>query len=194
MEQSWATQVGLGEYFPWKTDEEVAEHFFSTTGVSMEQLKEHPAGLYFGEVVYNLFEQIGFSTDTKKIELYSGRMADLGFPGIPGHVEPQQSHVADPVFAEQYPEVLLTGARREEWIGAQMRDVPALRVRIPEPEAEISPITAKKYDIMDGEMIGVQTARTIRLKLKLHGYTAWCSIHSARLGNGQRQFAIGCKS
>lgn len=161
-------KVGLGEYFPWKTDEEVAEHFFSTSGVTMQQLEEHPAGLYFGEVVYNLYDQIGFSTDTKKIELYSGRMAELGFPGIPGHVEPEQSYVADPVFAEQYPEVLLTGARREEYIGAQMRDVPALRVRIPEAEAEFSPITAKKYDIMDGEMIGVQTPRgMIKIKAKV---------------------------
>ncbi|NLL21491.1 MAG: molybdopterin-dependent oxidoreductase [Firmicutes bacterium] len=158
-------KVGLGEYFPWKTDEEVAEHFFSTTGVTMEQLKEHPAGLYFGEIEYNLYEKIGFSTETKKIELYSEEMERLGASGLPGHFEPQQSHVADPVFAEQYPEVLLTGARKEEYIGAQMRDVPALRIRVPEPEAEISPITAKKYDIMDGEMIGVQTPRG-RIKIK----------------------------
>ena len=92
-------------------------------------------------------------------------MERLGASGLPGHFEPQQSHVADPVFAEQYPEVLLTGARKEEYIGAQMRDVPALRIRVPEPEAEISPITAKKYDIMDGEMIGVQPPRG-RIKIK----------------------------
>lgn len=161
-------KAGLGEYFPWKTDEEVAEHFFSTTGVTMEQLKEHPAGLYFGELEYNLYDKIGFATESKKIELYSEEMERLGAAGLPGHIEPQQSRVADPVFAEQYPEVLLTGARKEEYIGAQMRDVPALRIRVPEAYAEISPITAKKYDIMDGEMIGVQTPRgQIKIKAKV---------------------------
>ena len=158
-------RCGFGEYFPWKTDEEVAEHFFSTTGVTMEQLKEHPAGLYFAEKEYKIYEKVGFATDSKKIELYSARMEELRHSGLPVHVEPQQSKVADPVFAEQYPATLLTGARREEWIGAQMRDVPALRVQNPEAEAEINPVTAKKYDIIDGEMIGIQTPRG-RIKIK----------------------------
>jgi anaerobic selenocysteine-containing dehydrogenase len=38
-------------------------------------------------------------------------------------------------------------------------------VRIPEAEAEINPVTAKKYDIIDGEMIGIQTPRG-RIKIK----------------------------
>ncbi len=161
-------KAGLGEYFPWKSDDEVAEHFFSTSGVTMEQLKEHPEGVYFGKVDYNIYDKIGFGTDTKKIEIYSGRMEELGFPGIPTHVEPQQSRAADPVMGEQYPEVLLTGARRVEWIGAQMRDIPALRVRIPEAEAEFSPVTAKKYDVINGEMIGVETPRgMIKIKAKV---------------------------
>ncbi|NLX90965.1 MAG: molybdopterin oxidoreductase, partial [Firmicutes bacterium] len=95
-------------------------------------------------------------------------MERLGAAGLPGHFEPQQSRVADPIFAEQYPEVLLTGARKEEYIGAQMRDVVPLRIRVPEAYAEISPLTAKKYDVMNGEMIGVQTPRgQIKIKAKV---------------------------
>ncbi len=158
-------KIGLGEYFPWKTDEEVAEHFFSTSGVTMQQLKENPEGVYFGKKEYEIYDKIGFSTDSKKIELYSARMEQLGFPGIPTHVEPQQSPAANPELALQYPEILLTGARRQEYIGAQMRDVPGLRARIPEAEAEINPLTAKKYNIINGEMIGVETPRGM-IKLK----------------------------
>jgi len=158
-------KTGLGEYFPWKTDEEVAEHFFSTSGVTMQQLQEHPAGVYFGEVEYDIYNKIGFSTDSKKIEIYSARMEELGFPGLPEHVEPQQSAVADPVIAEQYPETLLTGARKVEFIGAQCHDIPSMRVRVPDAEAEINPVTAKKYDVIEGEMIGVQTPRG-RIKVK----------------------------
>lgn len=161
-------KMGLGEYFPWKTDDEVLEHLLSTSGVTMQQLQEHPEGVYFGEKEYKIYEKIGFSTDSGKIEIFSARMEELGFPGIPTHVEPQQSPVADPIIAEQYPEALLTGARRVEWINAQMRDIPGLRVRIPEAEAEINPVTARKYDVINGEMVGVETPRgMIKIKAKV---------------------------
>ena len=161
-------KAGLGEYFPWKTDEEVTEHLFSTTGVTMQELEDNPAGVYFGEIEYNIYDKIGFATDSKKIELYVPRMVELGVPGLPGHVEPPQSKYADPVFHEQYPETLLTGARKEEYQGAMMRDIVALRAKIPFAEAEINPVTARKYDIMNGEMIGVQTRRgMIRIRAKV---------------------------
>jgi anaerobic selenocysteine-containing dehydrogenase len=71
-------------------------------------------------------------------------MEELGFPRIPTHVEPQQSPVANPEIVKQYPEILLTGVRTIEYIDAQMRDVPALRARRPNAEAEIHPATAAK--------------------------------------------------
>jgi len=75
------------------------------------------------------------------------------------HVEPQQSPVANPEIVKQYPEILLTGARTIEYIDAQMRDVPALRVRRPDAEAEIHPATAAKYGVVHGELIAVETPR-----------------------------------
>jgi anaerobic selenocysteine-containing dehydrogenase len=152
-------KMGYGEYFPWTSDEEVAEHFFSVSGVTVEQLREHPEGLFFGKKEYHIYEKIGFATGTKRIELYSPRMEELGYPGLPIHVEPQQSHVADPELAKQYPEVLLTGAREIEYIDAQMRDIPSLRVLRPHPEATINPTTAEKYNVRHGEMIGIETSR-----------------------------------
>jgi anaerobic selenocysteine-containing dehydrogenase len=161
-------KMGLGEYFPWKTDEEVAEHLLSTSGVTYQQLVEHPEGMYFGEKVYELYEKIGFATDSKKVELYSAQMEALGADGLPHHVEPHQSYVANPEIAKEYPETLLTGARQQEYIDAQMRDIPGLRARVPEAEAWISPVTAKKYDIINGEMVGVETPRAmIKIKAKV---------------------------
>ncbi len=158
-------KMGYAEHFPWNTDEEVAEHFFSTSGVTLKDLNDHPEGVYFGKKEYRLFETKDFGTASGKIELYSARMEELGFPGLPGHEEPQQSAVSNPEFAKQYPEALLTGNRRVEYIDAQMHDVPALRARVPNAEAEINPITAAKYGIMQGEMIAVETPRgSIKVK------------------------------
>ena len=82
-------------------------------------------------------------------------------------MEPQQSTVADPELVKQYPEILLTGNRQIEYIDAQMRDAPGLRVRVPNAEAEIHPITASKYGIMPGELIAVETPRG-SIKIKAH--------------------------
>ncbi len=159
-------KMGYAEHFPWKTDEEVAEHFFSTSGVTVQQLKEHPEGVYFAKKEYRTYEKMGFKgTASGKIELYSARMEELGFPGIPTHVEPQQSAVSNPELAKQYPEILLTGARYVEYIDAQCHDIPAMRVRRPDPEAEVHPVTAGRYGIMHGEWIGVETPRgSIKIK------------------------------
>ncbi|MDD3653950.1 MAG: molybdopterin-dependent oxidoreductase [Desulfotomaculaceae bacterium] len=161
-------KMGYGEYFPWKTDEEVAEHLFSTSGVTYQQLVDNPKGLYFGEIEYELFNRVGFSTNSKKVELYSAQMEELGASGLPEHVEPEQSYVANPEIAKEYPETLLTGARHQEYIGAQMHDVPGLRALMPEPAAMINPVTARKYDIIDGEMMGVETPRgKIKIRAKV---------------------------
>lgn len=160
-------RMGYGELFPWNTDEEVAEHMFSTSGVTYQQLVDHPEGLYFGEIEYELYKRVGFATASGKVELYSAEMERLGAPGLPSHVEPEQSYVANPELAKQYPETLLTGARHQEFIGAQMKDVSGLMALLPEPHAMIHPVTAKKYDVIDGELMGVETPRG-RIKIKAH--------------------------
>jgi anaerobic selenocysteine-containing dehydrogenase len=92
-------------------------------------------------------------------------MEKLGVPGIPSHIEPEQSPVANPELTKEYPEILLTGARDIMYHAAQARDIPSLRARRPDAEAQINPATAKKYDISHGEMIGLETPRgSIRIK------------------------------
>jgi len=158
-------KMGYAEHFPWNTDEEVAEYFFSTSGVTMKDLTDHPEGVYFGKKEYRLFEKGPFGTSSGKIELYSPRMVELGHSGLPVHAEPHQSAVANPEIVKEYPEVLLTGVRQVEYINAQMHDVTALRARIPEAEAEVNPITAAKYGITHGELMGIETPRgSIKMK------------------------------
>ena len=160
-------KMGYAEHFPWNTDEEVAEHFFSTSGVTVKQLLEHPEGVYFGTKEYRLFDRIPWGTASGKIELYSARMEELGYPGLPGHMEPHQSPIANPEIVKAYPEILLTGMRQVEYIDAQMHDVPALRAKRPDAEAEIHPATASKYGVVHGELIGLETPRGA-IKIKAH--------------------------
>jgi len=156
-------KMGYGEHFPWKTGEKMVEHLLSTSGVTYQDLIDNPVGVYFAEKEYKTYEKV-----SRKVELYSARMEELGFPGIPTHVEPHQSPVADRELVKEYPEILLTGARHVEYIDAQGREIAGLRALNPEAEAEISPVTAKKYDIINGEIVGVGTPRgTIKIKAKV---------------------------
>ena len=109
-----------------------------------------------------------FSTEgCARCKILKARMAELGADPIPVHVEPEQSKVRNPELVKEYPEVLNTGARTIEYIDGQMRDT-SLRIIRPEPEAEINTVTADKYNIHDGEMMGIETPRgSIKMRAKV---------------------------
>jgi formate dehydrogenase (coenzyme F420) alpha subunit len=158
-------KLGYAEYFPWNTDEEVLENFLSNSIISYQKLTDNPGGCYFAEKTYKVYEKKGFSTESGKAEIFSEGLQRFGFPGLPTYIEPHQSPVVNPELAKKYPEILLSGARQLEYHAAQMRNLSRLRTARPEADAEIHPVTAKKYDIVHGEMIGVETPRGM-IKIK----------------------------
>ena len=184
-------RMGYEEYFPWNSDEEVVENFLKPSKVTYQQLKEHPAGLWFGERCYDITARGQIKTPSGKIELYSKTLADAGYDPIPVFVEPTQSSAVNPALAEEYPLIVATGARIVEYTHYQMRNVSSLKQLAPHPVAEIHPITAKMYGVADGEVVMVETRNgQVKLKLKvtedlapqvvniLHG---WGRVASANL-------------
>jgi len=163
-----ARRLGLGEYFPWNTDEEVVSMLLEPSGVTLEQLRESPAGLFYGERNYDARDNFGFRTPSQKIEFYSEELSKQGYDPIPAHREPAQSPVSTPELAGEYPLILVTGARMKEFTHSQLRSMTQMRRRAPEPVAEIHPATAKEYDIVDGGMMYVETRKgSIKLRARL---------------------------
>jgi anaerobic selenocysteine-containing dehydrogenase len=163
-----ARRLGLGEYFPWNTDEEVVAHLLEPSGVTLVQLKENPCGVYYDNKNYNARETFGFRTPSRKIEIYSKALEEAGFDPLPTHREPSESPVRTPEVAKEYPLILITGARMREYTHSQLRNMTQMRRRAPEPLAQIHPATAKKHDIVDGEMIVIETKRgSIKMKAKV---------------------------
>ena len=157
-------KMGYGEYFPWKTDEEVVEHMLEPSGLTMRQLMEgHPEGVMFGKRHYEMPEKI--RTPSGKIELYSQSLADFGEDPIPVYKEPSQSPISKPELAKEFPYILVTGVRIPEYTHWQMRHIPQLRQLAPDPIAWVHPNTAQDSGIVDGEMIFVETqAGQIKIK------------------------------
>ena len=149
-------KMGYGEYFPWRTDEEVVEHMLEPSGLTMKQLmEEHPEGVMFGKRQYEMPKKI--RTPSGKIELYSQSLADFGEDPIPVYKESSQSPISNPELAKEFPLILVTGVRIPEYTHWQMRGIPELRQLAPDPIAWVHPNTAQDSGIVDGEMIFVET-------------------------------------
>ena len=157
-----SNRMGFGEVFPWETDEEVVELELRSSGLSYKELKEEKkAGAYYSEKRYGMesYEIKGFSTPSKKIEIYSETFHKEGFDPLPTYREPDQSPLEDSPLSRLYPLILTTGARNLFCTHTQHRNIEALRKRNPEPYAEVHPKTAERYGINDGDPMIVESNR-----------------------------------
>jgi anaerobic selenocysteine-containing dehydrogenase len=157
-----AKRMGLGDIFPWETDEEVVKIELKPSGLSYEELREEKvAGAYFMEKKYGMegYDVKGFSTPSRKIEIYSETFEKEGFDPLPTYREPDQSPLGDSLLFQKYPLILTTGARTLYYTHTQHRNIKGLKERKPEPCAEIHPKTAGQYGIQDGDSIFVESNR-----------------------------------
>ncbi len=150
-----ARRMGYEEYFSWSDEEEAIDFLLKPTGISIRELKQNPAGIFYGAKQYKGYEQQGFSTPSGKIELYSSKLAELGHSPLP---TPQQPEAVESA-AQEYPLVLTSGIRDIEYTDSEFREIPSLRKRVPEPLAEINTRTAQRYGISPGGMMFIETPR-----------------------------------
>jgi anaerobic selenocysteine-containing dehydrogenase len=164
-----AGRMGFGGLFPWETDEEVVELELKSSGLSYRELKdEKVAGAYYMEKKYGIDGVKGFSTPSRKIEIYSQAFAEQGFDPLPTYREPDQSPVNTPRLYEKFPLILTTGARILCYTHSQHRNIRDLNEKNPEPFAELHPYTARRYGVRDGDPIIVESNRgQIRVKARV---------------------------
>jgi anaerobic selenocysteine-containing dehydrogenase len=158
----------MDEVFPWEKDEEVVELELESSGLSYKELREEKvAGAYYRQKKYGMkdFEVKGFSTPSKKIEIYSETFKKGGFDPLPTYREPDQSPLSNPELFQKYPLILTTGARILYYTHSQHRNIQSLKEKSSEPFAEIHPKTAKRYGIENGDPIIVESNRG-QIKLK----------------------------
>lgn len=101
----------------------------------------------------------GFMTPSKKVEIYSKRLEELGHDPLPIYKEPAESPISKPDLAKRYPLILIAGSKLKPYTHSMMRNIPALRSKAPEDILEINPDTAKKLEIQDGDMVTVASPR-----------------------------------
>jgi len=166
-----AERMGMGEVFPWETDEEVVELELKPSGLRYKELKEEKvAGAYYMPKKYGMegYEVKGFSTPSKKIEIYSETFEKAGFDPLPTYREPDQSPLGKTNLSQKYPLILTTGARILYYTHAQHRNIKGLKEKSPEPFAEIHKKTAERFGIHHGDTILVESNRgQIKVKARI---------------------------
>jgi len=108
---------------------------------------------------YRRYEDTGFRTPTGKIELYSTRFEQLGYPPLPFYEEPPESPLSAPEVAKDFPLVLTTGGRIPFYFNSEHRQLANMRRAYHDPRAEIHPETAARLGIANGEWMRIETRR-----------------------------------
>jgi len=151
----------------WDTVEDALDYLLEPTGLTFEQFKEK--GYLQGEMVYHKYKERGFSTPTRKLELWSTILEKWGRDPLPKYVEVPESPYSTPEVAKQYPYIFNSGLRTPTYFHSAGLMIPWLREIRPDPTAEIHPETAKKHGIEDGQWMYIESPRgRIKQRAKLY--------------------------
>ena len=154
-----AGRMGMADKFAWRSEEELVAFELAPSGLTFDELLYNkPEGAYFGSKEYNV-EKVRFATPSRRIEILSPALAEVGFDALPTYLEPHKSPLASPELLREYPLILSTGSRNLYYTHGQFRGVRALKRKSPEAEAEMGPQTALRFHIDNGNMIVIETDR-----------------------------------
>jgi anaerobic selenocysteine-containing dehydrogenase len=151
----------------WPTVEDGLDYLLEPSGLTFEQFKEK--GYLHGENVYYKYKERGFSTPTRKMELWSTILEKWGRDPLPKYVEIPESPYSTPEVAKKYPYIFNSGLRTPTYFHSAGRMIPLLREIRPDPIVEVHPETAKKHGIEDGQWIYIESPRgRIKQRAKLY--------------------------
>jgi anaerobic selenocysteine-containing dehydrogenase len=157
-----AKKMGFGEQF-WDTEEQCADVILKPAGITFEQLKR--VGAIPGTKYYKDYEENDFDTPTGKVEIFSSYLEKHGFDPLPKYYEPPESPFSQPDLAGEYP-LVFTSAKSGAYRHSGGRQINSLRSIHNEPLVSISPETASKLGISDGDRVYIETRRG-RIKQKV---------------------------
>jgi anaerobic selenocysteine-containing dehydrogenase len=151
-----AHRVGQSEHW-WRDFKGGLDYILEPMGLTWQDFKKME--FIRGEVKYFKYKERGFSTPTKKFELYSTLLENWGYDPLPQYREPPESPQSTPDLFKQYPYILITGARSPGFFHTENRQIPWLRELHSDPVVEIHPETAEKEGIAEGDWVVIESVR-----------------------------------
>jgi len=148
-----AEAMGMKGYF-WDTEEECLDFILKPAGITFDEFRK--IGILEGTKQYRNYQSKGFPTPSSKVELYAGRLKEMGFDPLPTWREPLEDYTGTGNINEEYP-LILTSWKRIPYRHSGGRQIPSLRGMHQEPIVVIHPETAIRYKIADGERVCIET-------------------------------------
>jgi len=168
-----AVRLGLGDQFFGGDIEDAWRHQLAPSGITLEQLREHPEGVRLPlQTKHRKYLDRGFRTPSGKVELYSPAFAAAGYPPIPTYAEPSISPLSRPDLTAEFP-LVLTCAKSLFFCESQHRQIAKLRASAPEPQVEVHPEAAAARGIAAGDWVRLSTpSGSVRARAKLNANLA----------------------
>lgn len=151
-----AHRVGQGEHW-WDDFEQALDWILAPVGITWKDFKK--MDYIRGERVEQKYNLKGFSTPTRKFELYSTLLEKWGYDPLPQYREPLESPCSKPELCRQYPYILITGRRLPGFFHSENRQLPWIRELHRDPVVEIHPDTASKEGIREGDWVSIESPR-----------------------------------
>ncbi|MCL2883571.1 MAG: molybdopterin-dependent oxidoreductase, partial [Coriobacteriia bacterium] len=114
---------------------------------------------YYPDLEYYKYGEKGFATPSRRVELKSSILEELGYPALPTWTGFAESAESDPGLAEQYPLVLTTGGGFMPYHHSEQFNIASVRFLRADPYFTINPLAAKKLRIKDGDWCYIETCR-----------------------------------
>ena len=159
-------RVGQGDYW-WDTFEDGLDHILEPIGITWKEFKKK--GYMRGEVKYQKYKETGFSTPTRKFEIFSTVLDSWGADPLPQFQEPPESPYSTPELYKKFPYIIITGKRLPGFFHTENRQLPWMRELHRDPVVEIHPDTAKKEGVSQGDWVVIESPRgSIRQRAKIY--------------------------
>jgi anaerobic selenocysteine-containing dehydrogenase len=148
--------------YPWNSVEDMLDTILEPSGYTYQGLQEH--GPIYPDYEYYKFEkgllrpdgELGFSTPTGRIELYSTLFEHFGMDPLPTFNEPSMGPEATPELYEEYPFILMSGVRITTMFHSEHRQIPYMRLFNSDPLIEMNAEDAKAMDINEGDWVWIE--------------------------------------
>ncbi len=149
--------LGLKEYFPWNSSEEALNYQLEPTGITIDELKNNPNGIWYEKPRFKKYETEGFNTPSKKVEMYSERLAKANIEPIPFMKEFPKKLLSFEEQRENYPFIGISGKRVNCYTHTQFRHVEELRKIEKEPYVDIHLSDAELLNIKNEDFVRIST-------------------------------------
>jgi len=154
-------------FFPWKTKREFNKYLLGDSGINYDNLLKKGYSRFNYEL--GNFSQDGFRTSTGKIELFSETLNALGLDPLPNFTA-TSGNARNRELIEQFPFLLLTGAREKAYHHSRFREQAWARKVAPDPWVQLHPDTASHLGVKTDDWILIETCDNpgkCRLKVKV---------------------------